>query len=463
MALVCQFRRVDDVDIFWQVQLGQRMLDTWELQTQDPFTYTHKGEPVPNVGWLAQVFFAALYRLGSWELVLLVHALLFAGGFAVAGRSVRAEEAGLPALTAALSLGFLAALTQSSLRPQSFAVIGFALLLALARSNWKTTTKLLVAVPLLLVWQNAHPSAVVGAVALVPLVVVDWVRYVRKSIPEKPIASTLLLCLAGASQFATPMGWHILETTRVNQEISRDLLHISEWMPPWDASVRGAMFMFWVGLVVSGLLLLKLRLRVDLADLGLFLVFTALSLYSARFSLFWAVAMVSVWARWIELARPKESFAGFAEGQLGRRGAVMGLTLGALGVVVLPLLLRPKVVSEQLPMQGIERLKAELPERRTYRVYNYREWGGPLILEGSPRGWEVSIDGRLYLYPREEWRRYDEIALGRVPLETIEREHKPDAFFLRPSYHRGLIELLRASTTWREVHTDEVSSVWVRR
>jgi hypothetical protein len=105
-------------------------------------------------------------------------------------------------------------------------------------------------------------------------------------------------------------------------------------------------------------------------------------------------------------------------------------------------------------------LRAWLPAGR---VYNYREWGGPLILEGTP-DWQIAIDGRLYLFPdEEEWREYNDAALGRVPLDELVRRHQPDAFFLRPTFHAGLVERLRAAPDWRAVYQDDVSVIFIRR
>ncbi|KKL62447.1 hypothetical protein LCGC14_2185140, partial [marine sediment metagenome] len=43
--------------------------------------------------------------------------------------------------------------------------------------------------------------------------------------------------------------------------------------------------------------------------------------------------------------------------------------------------------------------------------------------------WRVTIDGRLYLYTAAEWRRYHEIALGRVPVAQIQQWYDPEGFF----------------------------------
>ena len=125
----------------------------------------------------------------------------------------------------------------------------------------------------------------------------------------------------------------------------------------------------------------------------------------------------------------------------------------------MPRLLQVRVFDEHLPFAGIERLQEVCPQGV---IYNYREWGGPLIWHGHP-DWKVTIDGRLYLYGRKEWERYEQIALGKVPVADVEEQYGPDAFFLHPSYHKRFVELLQKSSGWKGIHAGENSVVFVRR
>jgi hypothetical protein len=215
---------------------------------------------------------------------------------------------------------------------------------------------------------------------------------------------------------------------------------------------------FWAALALSMLLLVRLRLRVELADLGLFLVMTLLALSAARFALFWAVALVPVWARWLEQAKPQDLFAWPAERRLPIGVVVPILVLGLGLVAAAPVMIHRQVMSSELPMDGIERLKEALPRGR---IYNYREWGGPLILARFP-DWQVAIDGRLYLYPLADWVRYNDASRGAVSLAELVTEYQPDAFFLRPSFHETLISQLRQSSDWREIFSDATCSIFVK-
>jgi hypothetical protein len=134
------------------------------------------------------------------------------------------------------------------------------------------------------------------------------------------------------------------------------------------------------------------------------------------------------------------------------------LILVLLIVLAIPALPTSTVLHSGLPLEGMTRLKTALPSGR---IYNYRQWGGPLIWTGYPQ-WQVAIDGRLYLYSEKEWEGYNKAALGKVPLRELVEEHKPDAFFLRPSFHQKLMTLLKQSPAWRELYTDKKCSIFLK-
>ena len=136
-------RPIHDVDIFWQLKLGELVLDHGALVTTEPFAASHLGEPLAQLAWLGQIVLAAVRRIGGWPSLQLFDALLWLGGFCAAGWAVRRSMAAPAGVVAAVMLAFPFALPYSSLRPQSFAVLGFGLLIALLTAQLRWQAKLL--------------------------------------------------------------------------------------------------------------------------------------------------------------------------------------------------------------------------------------------------------------------------------------------------------------------------------
>lgn len=459
IVLFLQFRPSYDVDLFWQLKAGQLMLQRGELVRNEPFTATHAGEPVPPIAWGSQVLYAVLYGIGSWRLLHQANVLVFAGGFLVAALTVRRRDTSTFAGLLALSLGMLVALPHCEIRPHSFGVLGFALLLWMAQLEIRAWWKLIPAAAVLLVWQNMHPSVIVAAVTIAAQAGAGWLRFLLDRRAAKPWFLSLLALLAALSTLATPMGLGLFESSDHNRQISREL-RVTEWLPLWDPATwsRGA-WLVWVALAVSLVLLIRVRRRVRLEDLAALLVLTAAALVYYRLSLFLAVVMVPVWSRWLAQARAAASPAPTGEAPVRplRAAGVVGAVL--LCALVVPRLLHLRLFDRQLPFAAMDRMR-EIGVRGV--IYNYREWGGPLIWKGHP-DWKVTIDGRLYLFDDAQWRDYEETARGRVPVADVERRYHPDAFFLRPSYHERFIELLRKSDGWVEAYADRKAIVFVRR
>ena len=102
---------------------------------------------------------------------------------------------------------------------------------------------------------------------------------------------------------------------RTNLHISRDVLHLGEWGHPWDPKVVAAVSPFWIVLVGSFIAIVWQRRQLMPRELALFVVMTILSLYAARFIIFWAVALVPLWAQVIERIVPAPLFASARGGE----------------------------------------------------------------------------------------------------------------------------------------------------
>ncbi|HEX3451635.1 MAG TPA: hypothetical protein VHS97_25500, partial [Isosphaeraceae bacterium] len=198
------FKLVHDTDIFWQVKLGQIMLEEGQIPIADRFTYTHAGEPVPPIYCLAQILLAVLYKLGGWHLARAGHQLALVGSLVAAAATCRRDRTSHFSVIVAMTIGFVLMLSNADFRPQSFGVLGFAFFLALARSGAPFWFKLLVAPAILVIWQNMHPSVLMGAVAVGGLAVADY--HDRRHIHVNPWEQVILALLAFVSQFATPLG-----------------------------------------------------------------------------------------------------------------------------------------------------------------------------------------------------------------------------------------------------------------
>src|SRR3982751_3726706 len=56
----------NDGDVSWHIATGQWIIDHRAIPHTDPFSFTWAGKPWVPIEWLAEVFYAAAYRLGGY-------------------------------------------------------------------------------------------------------------------------------------------------------------------------------------------------------------------------------------------------------------------------------------------------------------------------------------------------------------------------------------------------------------
>lgn len=452
MLFLLLLRPIYDVDIFWQVKLGELILAHRGPVPTEPFAATHLGEPLPPIAWLGQAVYAKVWLLGGWPALRVFDALLWVGGIWVVALALSMRGTSPVAVLAAVGIGFMAAMPCASLRPQSFAALGFGTTLALVRLEWPLARTLLVATPLFVLWQNLHPSVSVAAIALAAAAAAGWVRFLLKCRPDAPWKTTGLTLIASAATFATPAGFSILAVSAYNARASM-ALGVNEWLPPWASSNGPAGLTLAAGVSIAIWLLIRQRERIAWEELAPATVLLAMTLTAHRFALFWGIAVAPILARILATTRAEER---------SQRPNVFGTSLASLalvaGAIGLASVVRPTHYHKSLPLLGIDKVK---DSGVAGTIYGYYAWGGPLIEAGYP-GWKVAFDGRYYRYTPEEWERYASVVRGEIGLAELERVYRPCAFLLRPGADDHLIAALRMDKGWREIHSDHNCVAFVR-
>lgn len=446
-------REIHDVDIFWQVKLGEITLKHG-LPPHEPFLANKDHEPLAAVAWLGQVLYAIVKLIGGWPLLRLVDAAVWFGGFVLVARQC-AKQSGndWPAL-AGLFVGWYAAIPHASLRPQSLALLCFSLLMVLVRSPRGSRSKLLLGTFLLVAWQNLHPSVILGIGYLASALFAAVVR----SSKDRWLLLALLL-VAGFATVLTPAGSGIFAISKYNEEISKER-GITEWLPMWWEPMAYGRDHAWIGFALAfqalGLALLtRITIgtwRVKLLDVLALLGLTAASLLMHRFAIFWAVAAIPVVAGALAFPSAPATF---------NRLRIPLVLLAMLLAVLPPMIEEPAPFADYYPFEATQALKDSGFEGTIYCNYF---WGGVLAEAGHPN-WKMSHDGRYYLFTRDEWSRYNRASEGLVPLDRLLAQFHPKAFVLRKNRGSdwpnddGLIRLLRPNL--RVLHEDKQAVIFV--
>jgi hypothetical protein len=376
---------LSDSDTYWQMAVGQRIIDHQAMPRTDIYSFTKAGEPWTSSSWLAQVLYALSYNLAGWTGPVLLAASSIAATFAlftfILGRRIPAVYAVAVALAVlVLSMGHFLARPHVLVLPIML-VWASGLMSASGRGEAPSPWLL----PWIALWANLHGGFVfglvlVGAFGLDALWNAD--RVARRSLALRWAAFGIAAVVACC---ATPYGWGSILAARKILDLG-ELMHlIYEWMPA-NFSRFGAFEMAILALI-GGALYSGVKLSPPRIALVLGLLHMALSYVRniEIFALLLPIVVLAPVASQFAL-RPAWRARSFPPAPV--MATVLCLLGGWTWLLAANAAFAPP--ESQSPAAAVDALKAHHPKR----VLNDLPFGGYLIWRQIP----VFVDGRAELY-----------------------------------------------------------------
>jgi hypothetical protein len=438
-----------DSDTYWQISVGQWIVDHGALPRVDFYSFTKAGEAWTSSSWLAQVLLAGSYELAGWTGPVVLSsasiALTFGSLAYILGRRIPAVYAIVVTLTA-----LLLAAPHFFARPHVLVLpVMLAWAYGLLSASERAEAPSFWLLPLMALWANMHGGfafglVLVGAFAVDALWNVDVAR-------QKPLLLRWVAFgfAALAACCATPYGWGSILASRKILDLG-ELLHlIYEWMPV-DFSSLGA---FEMSILVSIAAVLYSGVKLAPPRIALVLGLLHMALSHNRnleiFALLLPLAVLTPVASQFGLqpARSGSNPAPFAVAAL--LAVLLGASTWALaaGSAFSP-------PESQSPKAAVEALQALHPKR----VLNDLPFAGYMIWQKMP----VFIDGRAELYGEAfEMAYYRALQLKDVnQFLDILKTWEIDAVLLTP--HTPAVGLLDNTAGWQRVYSDQNAIIHVR-
>ena len=447
--LACGDRLLIDSDTYWQISIGQWIIDHGSLPRTDIYSFTKAGEPWTSSSWLAQVLLAGSYDLAGWTGPVVLASASIALTFAllawILGRRISSTYAIVVTLAAlVLSSPHFLARPHVLVLPVMLAW-AYGLLSASERGQAPSFWLL----PLIALWANLHGGFIFGLL-LVGAFAIDalWNADVAR---QKPLLLRWTAFGVGALMACclTPYGWGSILASRKILDLG-ELLHlIYEWMPA-DFSSLGAFEMSILVLIAaalySGVKLSPPRIALVLGLLHMALSHVRnLEIFALLLPLVALAPVASQFA--LQPARSARITAPLAA------AAVLAVMLGASSwaLAARSAFSPPEV---QSPAAAVEALQALHPRR----VLNDLPFGGYMIWRKMP----VFIDGRAELYGEAfEMAYYRALQLKDVnQFLDILKTWDIDAVLLTPS--TPAVGLLDNISGWQRVYSDGNAVLHVR-
>ncbi|WFU71760.1 hypothetical protein [Bradyrhizobium sp. CB2312] len=446
---------LQDSDSFWQIKIGQWILDHGAVPYTDFYSFTRTGAPWVSTSWLSQVLFAFSYAQWDWAGPVMLTAIGMALTVAIFVHLLDAQIVAPRAVLFAM-LALMLSIHHVLARPHILAlpvmVAWVGLLMAAADRRTAPSWTWL---PLMALWANLHGGFVLG-LALIGPISLEAVEHAEKGQRLSLFMRWVLFGIAALiASCCTPYGWRTLMGATNILSLGELLTLIFEWMPANFATFtafEGAL----LGLIALGYYR-GLVLSAPRIFLILFLTWSALS----------HVRSIEAFAFLVPLVLAKPLGEMFPRPQLETVGVDLWparyvTALGALMIVAASWTTtalymghhRFTFTMTQTPVAAadlIEKLGAK-------RIFNAYQFGGYLISRGIP----VYVDGRAELYGEKFVMDFFKATEGKKPalLPRLLDEYEIDATILVADAPGP--EILDQLKGWKRVYADDIAVVHVR-
>lgn len=440
---------LNDPDTYWQITLGQWMLDHRAVPHSDVYSFTMAGQPWISTQWLAQVAYALAYGAAGWAGPVVLAAASASLAIALLARFLFRRlnpAASLLLLAATLSLmaGHMLARPHLLAMPVMVAFVG-GLIDAMDRRSGPSPWLL----PLMALWANLHGGFVLG-IALIAPVALDVIWHAPQQQRPRMALQWILFGLAALlASCVTPYGWESLLASRRILTLGAALAVIGEWRPadfshpgPIEFAVMGGFaFALWRGITLPPMRTVLL------------IGFVMMALGHVRNAEVLALLAPMV------LAAPLGDQLGRGRGNEASPSRVVLFVGIALCVVAGTFVLAPLrhyTPSERAsPAAAVDTLK----KRDVRRVLNDYDFGGYLIWRGVP----TFIDGRTELFGEQLMVEHDRASGLKDPdsLFRLLKDYDIQATFLRTE--SAATKLLDRIDGWEKIYGDDLATIHMRK
>jgi hypothetical protein len=445
---------LQDSDSFWQIKVGQWMIDHHAVPHTDLYSFTKFGAPWISTSSLSQIFYAIVYSHLGWAGPVILTSLAIAATVAIFIYLLSVHLEGAHCILVTM-LALLLSLHHLLARPHVLALpVMLAWIGGMISAADRRAPPSLLLLPLMAVWANLHGGFVLGLALIAPVALIAiWEADTDRQL-FLAWRWSLFAAAALAASCCTPYGLNTPLGAVKILDLGELLSIISEWRSA-DFSSFGFFEASLLGLI--GLALYRgLVLSPPRIILLLGLIYMALSHVRSIEAFAFLVPLVLAKPLsgqiWPNSARPSAepsppyvaTFAAIAI--LGGAWAATSSYISHHHFTF---------VNSQTPSAAVELLK----QRQAKRVFNAYEFGGYLIGADMP----VFIDGRAELYGEKFVVNFFEATEARKidQLLHLLDDYQIDATLLLPTSPAA--QVLDHLQGWQRLYADNTAVIHVRQ
>ena len=472
ILILCLFlmtiRPIADPDFWWHLRTGQIIVQTHSIPHTDSFSYTKVGEPWITHEWLSEILIYALFRLGSYGLLIFIFSLIITGAFLLT--YLRSPVETRPYMAGfVLLFGAISTAPTWGVRPQMLSLLFASFFLLLLDRFWQDgKLKFLIPLPLImLIWVNLHAGYFLGLVlvgiyiagGLIEILVAGIFK--REQVDRLPtfrailsLSITLGVCILAT--LANPNGIFIIIYPFQTLTSSSMQHFIQEWFSP-DFHQMMWQPLAWLILTLIGVGMISKK-SISPTNILMTIVFGYAALISMRNIPFFALAAIPVLSEQISsLINIRKS--AYAPSRLFR--LIVPILLGSILLITSLRFIQvvngqQKTEANNFPQAAVDWMQKNVPAGNLFNSYN---WGGYLIWRLYPQ-YRVYIDGRADVYGDAFI--FDYLSIYNAEPGWEDKLNNRGVHTILVESDAPLANVLRQSPAWHVSFLDKQSIIFVK-
>ncbi|SRR6266568_341189 len=461
-----------DGDTGYHIRAGEYILNTLSFPRHDMFSFLSPPLPWTAHEWLSEIIMAVIHRSFGMTGIVIFFGFLISFAFFLLFKIIRSNNSNI--ITTTFIVLFAAAASQMHwlARPHIFSMILMIVWYYILDLYHYQDRNYLYLFPLIMIiWVNLH-GGFMGGFMLIGIYLLG--NFVGCLFPEgdqkevhlkrfKMLALTTVACLAVS--LVNPYGFHILLFPFKLTSAKYLMDFVSEFVSPNFHAAYVKTFELLLLFTIA--LLGRSKLRLNIIETVLLLLFTHMSLYSARYIPLFAIVAAPIIARQLQTIEDQSSgrFAAFMRKRASNIAAIDAAATGYFWPFVSLILVISLAAAGKVEFKFDKKIKAVAAveflkkEKISGHMFNNDEFGDYIIYSAYPL-YKVFIDGRLDMYGVNNVKEYRKVINFEQGWEKILDKYEISwiIFDADSAFSRFLL----MHKEWKLIYADKVANIFVK-
>jgi len=460
-----------DADTGYHIRAGEYILENLKVPYHDIFSFTTPPIPWTAHEWFSEIIFALVHKISGLSGLVVLMTIVIASVYSLLLKFLRSS--GISIVIAALIVALAAGVSTIHwlARPHIFSLLLTLIwYIILDTYQYKEKNYLYLLPPIMLLWVNLHGGFIAGFMLLAVyitgnLLKIIFVREVRHEGFAKIKILLMISSLCLLASLINPYGYKILLFPFKLTANKFIMDNVSEWLSPNFHTDLRYEYMLLLMIFVFGVSVLRL----NSIEALLVLLFTHMSLFSARYIPLYGIILSPIIAKRIDRLvmdlRDRRLIQRFLSISL-RTAVTDSQTKGylwsffAVAALVIMLLMGKmeyKFDEKKLPVDAVQFMKKE---KIIGNMFNNDEFGDYIIYAAWPR-YKVFFDGRSDMYGVARMKEY--IKVVRIEQGWDEVLKKYNINWIIYNANSPLSQFLLERDDWKLIYADKVANIFVKR